>query len=413
MISTEIEKVGLLIMHKRYAEAIKEIHGLLASQPDNSDLHYYMAICNLHLDKNDKATENIKDAIALEPDNSMYFYTYSKILLDDDKIKEADEKIQEAIHLFPYDANYFGIWANILMVKKEFEKSLEKANEGLSLDPENHICLNLRSMALVKLNRGEEAAQTIDFALENDPENAFTHANYGWGLLEQGNNQKALEHFRESLKLNPNSDYARAGMVEAIKSKYLIYKWFLQYRFWLGNKTKAAQWGFIIGFYLLAKLIGVLAEADEGIRILLTPVIILIALFTISTWIITPVSNLFLRLNVYGRYALDKNEIKSSNLVGISILVSLIAFTCAFFFTNSGFLVAGILGFTMMIPFSTMFRNSNKSNLLLFYTLGLLLAGVLGVIETFYSGEIDNTFSIIYMVGFIAYQWVANYIALK
>ncbi|POY37343.1 hypothetical protein C3K47_06140 [Solitalea longa] len=411
MISTELEKAGLLIMHKRYAEAIKEIHGLLASAPDNSELHYYMAICNLNLGEKRKALENIKEAIALEPDNSIYFYTYSKILLDDDKVKEAEETIQEAIHLFPYDANYFGIWANILMVKKEFEKSLEKANEGLSLDPENHLCLNLRSMALVKLNRGEEAAQTIDFALENDPENAFTHANYGWGLLEQGNTEKALEHFRESLKLDPNSNYAKAGMVEAIKSKYLVYKWFLQYQFWLGNKKKASQWGFIIGFFLLTKLLGKLAETNEGAALILMPIVVLISLFAFSTWIISPISNLFLRLNVYGRYALDKNEIKSSNLVGVSILVSLIAFTSSFFFSNPAFIVAGIFGLTMMIPFSSMFRGKNK--LLLFYTLGLVVAGILATIETFYSGDVLNTFSSIYLFGFIAYQWVANYIALK
>ena len=32
--------------------------------------------------------------------------------------------------------------------------------------------------------------------MREDPNNSYTHANYGWGLLEKGNHKKALEHFK-------------------------------------------------------------------------------------------------------------------------------------------------------------------------------------------------------------------------
>ncbi len=66
-------------------------------------------------------------------------------------------------------------------------------------------------MALVKLGRKAEAGADDRAALLRDPENALTHANQGWALLEQGDHGKALEHFREALRIDPEIEWARAG----------------------------------------------------------------------------------------------------------------------------------------------------------------------------------------------------------
>src|SRR5690606_2150752 len=109
--------------------------------------------------------------------------------------------------------------------------------------------------ALIKLDRSEESFETIEGALREDPNNAFTHANYGWGLLEKGNHTKAMEHFKEALSHSPNLDYAQAGMLEAIKATNPIYRLFLKYAFWMGNMAAKFQWGFIIAFYILFRVI--------------------------------------------------------------------------------------------------------------------------------------------------------------
>ena len=83
---------------------------------------------------------------------------------------------------------------------------MELADRSLEIDAENLLGLNTRSTALLKLNKSEESFSTIEGALREDPNNAYTHANYGWGLLEKGSHKKALEHFKESLKHNPNFD---------------------------------------------------------------------------------------------------------------------------------------------------------------------------------------------------------------
>ena len=66
-----------------------------------------------------------------------------------------------------------------------------------------------------------------------DPDDAFSHANQGWTLLEQGNRKKAMEHFRESLRLDPTNGWAQAGLVEAIKAGNPVYAVMLKYFLWI------------------------------------------------------------------------------------------------------------------------------------------------------------------------------------
>lgn len=119
----------------------------------------------------------------------------------------------------------------------------------MEIDAENLSALNARSTALNKLNRKEESFETIQDALREDPNDAYTHANYGWGLLEKGHHKEALDHFKEALANDPSFEYAQLGMLQAIKANNPIYRVFLKYSFWMSNLTAKYQWGVIIGFY--------------------------------------------------------------------------------------------------------------------------------------------------------------------
>ena len=169
----------------------------------------------------------------MSPDSSHLFYIKSRIAIQQEKLNEAEKSIDQAIELHPYYAEYFALLANIKLGRKQFEAALEKANSALEIDAENLLALNTRSTALNKLNRSEESFETIEGALREDPNNAYTHANYGWGLLEKGNHKKALEHFKEALSHDPNFKYAQSGLLEALKASNPIYRMFLKYSFWM------------------------------------------------------------------------------------------------------------------------------------------------------------------------------------
>jgi len=47
------------------------------------------------------------------------------------------------------------------------------------------------------------------------------------------------------------------------------------------------------------------------------------------------------------------------------------------------------------------------------YTIILAAIGIIAIAQTFSTGEIFTTMSAIFMLGFVAFQWVANYMLIK
>lgn len=404
-----IQYAVLLLQQQKHKEAEKILSGLLANNPDDVDVLMLMSQVKIVQHKFDQAHELIGSAIARDPGNSHLYYTRARIYISQDQYDKAEYDLSQAINIDPYDADYFALLSLLKIDRKEFAEALMLADKALELDAENINALNARSTALLKLDRKEESFSTIEGALREDPTNARTHANYGWGLLEKSEHKKALHHFSEALRNDPNNTNARAGMSEALKARYVLYRWFLKYSFWIGNLQAKYQWGVIIGFYIATRLIAGIGKANPALQPIVLPVTILLGVIAFSTWIITPISNLFLRLNKYGKHLLDKEEIRSSNFVGLSLLTALAGGILYFVLNDTTYLSLVIFGVTMMIPLSSAFGTARRKTLLAGYTIFLVLAGVAGIFIAFNSGEIFNAAFIIYLIAVYIYQWVANF----
>jgi tetratricopeptide (TPR) repeat protein len=413
MEDNRLSRVEMLIQHKKFNEAETLLANLLREESNN--IHYLSLLSEVFLeqDKSDQALEMINNAIGLSPDHPFLFYIKSRILIQQDKYGEAENSINDAIALDPGVADYFAILANIKLIKKQYQEALNNADKALELDAENLLALNMRSTALTKLDRAEESFETIEGALRGDPNNAFTHANYGWSLLEKGHHQKALEHFKEALSKDPNFSYAQAGVIEALKAKNLIYRLFLKYAFFMGNLTSKYQWGVIIGFYFGFKGLRVLARNNEALQPYLTPLIIALAILAFSTWVIEPISNLFLRFNKYGQYLLDEKEKFSSNFVAMSLGLFILASISYLILWDEKLLLIAAFGFAMMLPLASMFAPSKNKNALLIYTIVLAILGFAAIGYSFVNGEMFNLFSIGFVLAFFIYQWFANYMVIK
>lgn len=415
MISNTSDRARLLIEQRRYREAEKELQKNLATDPNNTDTLSMLSICKSQDKQYQEAEKLIKIAISIDPSHPYLIYIFAKVLYDQDKFTEAEKTIKEAILLDPYNADFFGLLSAIYLNRKEWEKGLEYANKGLEISPDHLSCLNLRSTALIKLNRKEDSYTTIQEALHYDPQNAFTHANLGWGLLEKGDHKKSLDHFKKALQIDPQLEFAKAGLVEALKARYLIYRLFLKYAFWIGNLKGKAQYGILIGFYLGSRVLRGVAESYPSLEPFIMPVIFLYILFAVTTWIINPLTNLFLRLNVYGRYALSNKEITTSNFVGTSLVLAAIAFVVYFLVPDDLYLYAGIFGLSMMIPLSSMLGPDKKKGrlILIAYTSSLALIGCTGLFLFATGSSYSFMFGTIYIVGVAIYQWVANAVIIR
>ncbi len=400
------KRAQILLEQGRFREAEKELTLALVLEPENSEIYNDLSICRTDAKDYPKAIDWVERAISLDPENPDYLYSYSRVLYLADKPKEAKAKIQEAISIFPFSSEYFNLAGRLEFDESNYTKALEYANKGLEIDAENINCLNLRSSSLVKLNRKEEAFSTIQDALYFDPHNAFTHANLGWSTLEKGKANDALIHFKNALQIDPTNQWARSGMVEAMKGRYWIYNWFLKYTFWMNKNGRNFQWAFIIGFMLISRIASHIYP----------PIFVLFLMLSLLSWIMYPLSNLFLRLNKYGRYALTPEDTLVSNLVGSSLLVFIIGLISFFILAGEDWSLAlTFFGFTMMIPLSSMLNPTKAKNrkVLVGYTIAIGTIGVIAIAGLVIGSPWAMTLCTGYMIGIFAYQWIANFFVTK
>ena len=147
----------------------------------------------------------------------------------------------------------------------------------------------------------------------------------GWSFLEKSQPAKALEHFREALRLEPESDWARRGIVEAMKARYFLYRIVLGWFLWMLRLPSRTQWGILIGAFVGYQVLRNLAAGQPQLKPFVAPLLIAYVAFALMTWMAAPLFNLLLRLNRFGRLALTREQIITSNWVGLCVLVAVLS----------------------------------------------------------------------------------------
>lgn len=315
-ISPQLQRALVLRQQGRHELAEKELHLHLASEPNDGFAHALLALTFLEQERWDDAQQSAQEAIGLAPDMAFAHYALARVLSDRNREDEAVVAIQEAIRLDPTDADYFAALGGIEFSRRRWAAALAAAEQGLQYDPEHTACNNLRAMALVKLGRKAEAGITIERTLARDPDNALSHANQGWTFLESGERKKAMEHFRESLRLDPTNEWARAGLVEAIKAGNPLYAVMLKYFLWMQKLSGQARWGILMGGYFGSRILAGLAKSNPEMAPWILPIRILYMSFALLTWLAYPIFNLLLFLHPYGKHALSREQRHQAMLVG-------------------------------------------------------------------------------------------------
>lgn len=415
MENPSLQRALLLIEQKNFERVEKELKVVLTENASNEEALVLLGLCKYQSNQPKEALPIINQAIVLNPVNDYSFYILACIYLVLDKKDSALIKIKEAIRINPFHADYFGLRGRIHLQNKDFQDAKKYAEEGLKVEAENLSCLNVRSTALAKLGDEEGAYKTIDTALEQDPNNSYTHSNHGYILLEKREHQKALLHFQEALKLNPTNEYAKAGLIEALKAKFLIYRWFLQYCFWMGNLKGKKQWMILIGFYILFNFLENLASNNEALQPFLVPLLVVMFLFAFSSWFLSPLHDLILFLNPYGKFALSDQEKMLARIVGAFLLSALIFTGLFFIFGNEIFLGMAGLSFIMLIPVGSMFNGKTVTQyrILIGYTIAAALIGLIAIWQIMLTGILFNLFTMIFLGLVFIYQWVVNAIAIR
>jgi tetratricopeptide (TPR) repeat protein len=319
----QLARAHVLIDQNRYEQALGELQLHLGQHAEDYEALALQALCLLRLERYDEAQQQAQAAIHLAPDQPIGYRMLAGVLTERNRFREAEQAIDTALQMDPEDPDLYGLKAMILTQLRRWKEVVAAADTGLMHDPENVVCLNARAQALTMLGNRAGAAATIEDALRKNPEDPWIHANQGWACLHANQPTKAAEHFREALRLDPEMDFARAGIIEALKARNFLYRWMLQYFLFMARLPAQYRWGIILGLYFLQMFLSNLAARNPAVAPYALPVLGVYIVFAVMTWLSSPLANLLLRLDRFGKHALSADQRRGATLLGLNLLVAL------------------------------------------------------------------------------------------
>lgn len=395
---------------ERYDMALKELKKAMELNPDNGHAWLMMLICYTKMGKTDEAIDIARQLLSVYPEEPLIYFLLALNLVDREELEEAQKIALAGLNIAPNYVNLFGLMGRIHLIRKDWEKALEYANEGLSIDPSDVDCLNIRVKALTQLGRKDELKASMEDTLSAAPNNPYTHNNIGWSKLQAGDHEGAKEHFAEALRIHPNLDDARIGLLEALKAKNFFYRIFLNWMFWMAKKTEGSQWVIIIGLYFGARYLNRISRDYP----FLIPVVVLLAIAFYMTWVMTPLFNLFIKMDKTARHALTPEESHGANVVGVGVLVGLTAIiTYAITGLDMATLIA-IFALSIVIPSYMYFEFKNTTHEMhaKASAIALWCIGLLAMTGTLFGLPLGSLWTL-YFLGFVGYQFAVNFWNMK
>jgi tetratricopeptide (TPR) repeat protein len=405
----------VLISQGKFRQAETILKGLMATGVDKQDIWRMMIVTWMGMGRYQDARDLCLMSLQHFPIDGWAWYSLAHIYLSQHDYQESLKCIDEALKIEPESDNFHTLQATIYTRLKEYEQALNSADRALEINPENIDAMNNRSSALMALGNTEEAFDLLNKALSSDPENADIHAQMGWTYLQKGISHKALSHFKEALKKSPLDSNALSGMQEALKARFPLYRYFLMLSLKMEQMKSQKQWGIILFFFLVYRGLVYIAGHYPFLNGWITPVIILMLLFFISTWVLSPLMNLYLMTHTYGRWTLSDDQKQSAFFAGISLAISIVSLFLYFILSGSGFLHVCFVAFAWMIPLGSMNNpvyDSHKRKLR-FFTLVLLILGLGSSVVSFIQNDFFHLSIWPFLVGTLGYQWYANYLIIQ
>src|SRR5262249_44335849 len=123
----------------------------------------------------------------------------------------------------------------------------------------------------------------------------------------------------------PQLEWARAGIVESLKARNFVYRWMLGYFFWMSRLSRKAQWGVILGAFVLLQIVSAVEDNYPSLAILMRPLIVAYLVFFVLSWLSMQLFNTLLRLNRFGRMTLSRENKLQSTVVCVLLLPALAA----------------------------------------------------------------------------------------
>ncbi|MDC1141799.1 tetratricopeptide repeat protein [Planctomycetota bacterium] len=372
----DFERAQHLYSLDKYELAEEHFRRAVGDEPENAEFHSSLARCLSQLGKHQLALEAASTAIHLDPDDDWGYFVLADVLEGADKIGEAIEALELALQMDPEDSDYWSFGASLYGQKNNWLTALEYSDRGLELDSEHSGCIQIRALCLQQLGRKQDASSATEYALAQEPNSDVAHHVRGLVLLEAGDRKQAMYHFRESLRLDPNFEPAKEGIILTLKAANPLYRPFLSFMFWISRKGGKWIMGLAVGLFVLAQFSQYLGRTFPEGKLYFDIFLYSYAGFILLIWYSPHFLDAMITLHPLGRIALSRRR-----KIGAATVLGMLAASTYLIFASFGeyrlWRVAGFPVLFLTFPVSGYFQaNEGLARKVMMYILGICLLAV-------------------------------------
>ena len=411
---------GLLLQDQgRLEEAEACFYSVLAREPDNDFVYGRLALCQMSQPgKKRRALDTNAEAIRLRADEPFYFSVKAIVLGELHRGKEALEAAETAVRLNPEDTFALSAKANAYCAMDRWAEAEEWSRHALALDGDNAMAANILAHTLRMQGKRQLNAEAVERLLAADPEDSFAHVNAGWTALQAKDQPRAEQHFREALRLDPESDMAREGLLESFRARSWFYRAYLSYCFFMQRYTEGKQWMIFLGAFAVYQ---VSRKYLESLNPVYSGVLVAVWLgLVLWVWLAPGIGNFLILLDRSARLALKPAERHQGIAVGGVFIAGALATIAGLVSGYYPILLAGVGMLATTIPASLTFGNASSRGRLVFGSITVLLymaAGIMIVLEWMHHPApmhpLSRALGTFALVATVACTWLGNIRSLR
>jgi tetratricopeptide (TPR) repeat protein len=310
-----LQRGRLLREQGRYADAEKFLQSAIGEEASNAIGYFELAFCYCNWGEHSpQALQAIDRAIGLDPTRAEFFALRAWILGNLDKHQESLQAAKQALELNPDDTLALNAKARTYIDLKEWSEAETAARQSLAINTDDEVAGNILAIALRQQGRLRESEALTASMLSQAPEDALSQSNAGWSALQAGDYRRANRHFLEALRLNPNFDNARKGLVHAFNSRVWIYRIYFQYLAWMSKHKTGMRYFIVFTIYVAYRYVIGTIRVELGHKSG-DWIAVVVAFYFIFFGFGRSFGNFFLLLDPFARHALGRKEIVLSSLV--------------------------------------------------------------------------------------------------
>lgn len=382
--SAHFQRGQHLLRVRRFRDAEAAFQDALKGDPQSDVVLHSLALSIWNQGNREKeALAVIEQAVGASPNDPDHHALKALIIATVHNAAKAMDSADQAIRLDPASVFAWFVRSKLYLDIRSLAKAESDARTALRLDPNHSGAANVLSHALRMQGKVAENAGQIAGMLARDPQNHGNHAAAGWNAIQTGKYEQAQTHFREALRLDPDSEFARQGLIESFKARSRLYRLYIRWALWMSSKSEKFQWGVILGLVVAMQFSKVLFTGPFAPLAALLAVFY--AIFVLWVHIARGLGNFMLVCDRIARHALRYAEKWEASVVGGCVITSVLLGAAGAVMWAAErdselaivlLLFAGCL-LAAAIPFSHTFTNPSRLGRAIFGTLGsyALVAG--------------------------------------